>query len=71
MSAQEDISIGITDCQSLIVDNDFMEASLDQSTSDMFKLLPSLHEQVIPRRDLDSNALAGISGPDVQTWSES
>ena len=67
MSTQ-DISIGITDCKSLIIDNDFMEASFDQSTSDMFKLLASLHEQIIPRRDSDSNALAGIPGPDVQTW---
>jgi hypothetical protein len=42
-----------------------MKASFDQSTSDMFKLFSSLHEQVIPRRDFDSNALAGIPGPDV------
>jgi hypothetical protein len=68
MSAQEDISIRITDCKSSIVDNDFMKASFDQSTSDMFKLFSSLHEQIIPRRDFDSNALAGIPGPDVQTW---
>ena len=60
----------ITDCKSSIVDNNFMEASFasDQSTSDMFKLPSSLHEKIIPRRDFDSNALAGIPGPDIQTW---
>ena len=67
MSTQEDISIGITDCKSLIIDNDFMEASFDQSTSDKFKLLSSLHEKIIPRRDFDSDALVGIPGPDIQT----
>ena len=45
-----------------------MEASFDQSTSDMFKLLSSLNEKILPRRDFDSNALGGIPGPDIRTW---
>ena len=62
--------MGITNRKSLIVDDDFMEATFDQSTSDVFKLLSSLHEKIIPRRDFDSNALpvAGIPDPDIQTW---
>ena len=67
MRTHEDISIGITDYKSLIVDSDFMKASFDQSTSDMFKLLSSLHDKIISRRDFDSNTLSGIPGPDIQT----
>ena len=68
MSTQWNISIEITDRKSSIVDDDFMEATFDQSTSDMFKLLSSLHDKNIPRRDFDSNALGGIPSPDFQTW---
>ena len=42
-----------------------MEASFDQSTSDMFKLLSSLHKKKIPSRNFDSIALplAEITDP--------
>ena len=70
MSTQ-DISL-ITDFKSSIVDNNFMGASFNQSTRDMFKLLSSLYEKIISSRDFDSGALpvAGfqVSGPDIQAW---
>jgi hypothetical protein len=34
----------------------------------MLQLLPGLDKQVVTRRDLDGNALSGISCPDVETW---
>lgn len=33
----------------------------------MLQLLPGLDEQVVARRDLDRNALSGVSCPDVET----
>jgi len=51
----------------LLVYNDLVEASLDQTTCDMLKLLASLDEEVVPLRDLDRDALPSIARPDMET----
>jgi hypothetical protein len=53
--------------QGLLVDNDFMEASLDQTTSDMLKLFPSLDQEVISVRNSNWNTLSSIPRPDMES----
>ena len=49
-----------------LVDDHLVEAGLDQPARDVLELLAGLHQQVVARRDLDGDALAGVARPDVQ-----
>jgi hypothetical protein len=41
-------------------------SSLDQPTRGVLELLARLHEEVVPGRNLDGNAVARVAGPDVE-----
>ncbi len=49
-----------------VVDDDLVEAGLDQAAGDVLQLLAGLHEQVVARRDLDGDPPARVARPDVQ-----
>lgn len=57
----------LDDLDGALVDNDLVEARLDQAARDVLELLAGLHKQVVAGRNLDGDALAGVAGPDVQT----
>lgn len=44
-----------------------MEASFDETTSDVFDLLARLDEKVVSWWDLDGNTVSGVACPDVKT----
>lgn len=52
----------------LLIDDDLMEASLDQAAGYVLDLLASLHKEVVARGDLHRNAVASVARPDVKTW---
>ena len=52
--------------QGLLIDNDFVKASLDQATTDILKLFPSLDQKIIPNRNFNWNTLSSIPRPDME-----
>jgi hypothetical protein len=57
----------LDDSQGRVIHDNFVEACTDKAAGDVLKLLASLDEQVIARRDLDGNSIAGIAAPDVES----
>jgi hypothetical protein len=43
-----------------------VETSLDEATRDVLDLLAGLDKEVVAGRDLHRNAVAGVTGPDVE-----
>ena len=57
----------MTNLQSGIINNNFMEASFDEATGDMLELLSGLHQQMATGgRKLDWDAFASVPGPDIK-----
>ena len=55
--------------QGCIIDNNFMIACLDQTTTKMLELLASLDKKVsASRRELDRDTFSSVPGPNVQAW---
>jgi len=50
-----------------IVDNDLVESCLDQATCKMLELLARLNEKIVSWWDLDRDAFASVTSPDVQS----
>jgi hypothetical protein len=51
----------------LLVDDDLVEAGLDQAAGEMLELLAGLDEEIVSLRDLDGNSPARVPGPDMET----
>jgi hypothetical protein len=48
-----------------LVDDHLVEASLNETSGDVFELLASLHEEVVALWDRDGDTLAGVASPYV------
>lgn len=51
----------------LLIHNNLVEASFDESTSDVLNLLARLDKEVVSWWDLDGNTVSGVACPDVKT----
>lgn len=57
-----------TNIESVLIDNDFVEACFDESTGDNLDLLPSLDQEVSATwRKPDWNTLSSVPGPYIQS----
>ena len=62
------VSPNVTDLQSSIVNDNFVETGLDEATSDMFELLSSLYQQTAASSGkLDGNAFPSVPCPNVKS----
>ena len=57
-----------TNIESVLIDNDFVEARLNESTGNNFNLFSSLNEQVSTSGYFDWDSFASVASPNVQTW---
>ena len=58
----------MTDLQSGLVNNNFVETSLDEATGDMFELLSGLHQQIAAgSRKLDRDAFPSVPCSNIKS----
>jgi hypothetical protein len=63
VSAQE-----VADLQSGVINDNFVETSLNKATGDMFQLLSSLHQQIAASsRKLNGDAFPGVPCPYIKS----
>lgn len=62
------LSKDVTDLQSGVINDNFVETSLDEATGDMFELLSGLHQQIAASiRKLNRDAFPSVPCPDVES----